>query len=176
MGLFLQTAILPHCSEETAHSAIQSLAQKDTSLELDGAGCKFFSSSKGVQILFNEGCAGYDSLSDGLSKLTGSSILLLYIYDEDFWGYFFCENGTELDRFTPMPDYFGEVEDPDTPNAALIAAHFGVSEEVVARYLITWTNEDLEGERKASDDDEFCVGDCWQMSDFMKKLGWPYRW
>lgn len=177
MGLFLQTAILPGCGEEKARSAVSALAQKDGSLELDVSGCKFFSSSKGVQILFNENCAGYDSLSDGLSELTAGPVMLLYIYDGDFWGYFFCDNGTELDRFTPMPDYFGEDEDPGpSGNAALIAERFGVPEEVVARYLVEWTDEDFEGEHRACEDDEFHIGDCWQTVDFMAKLGWSYPW
>ncbi|MDE6589753.1 MAG: hypothetical protein K2K53_05295 [Oscillospiraceae bacterium] len=175
MGLFLQTAILPRCGEETARSAVTALAQRDGSLELDVSGCRFIPSDKGMQILFNDSCAGYDSLSGGLSELTGGPVMLLYIYDEDFWGYFYCENGKELDRFTPMPDYFGEVEDPEpSGNSALIAERFGVPEEVVARYLVTWTDGDFEGARKASPDEEFPVGDCWQMADFMAKLGWPY--
>ncbi len=178
MGLFLQTAILPTCGEEQSRRAIESLAQQDPSLELELTGCKFFPSGSGVQVLFNEGCAGYDALAGGLSKLVGGPVLLLYIYDEDFWGYFFCENGRELDRFSPMPDYFGdEVDFPDpSGNAALIAERFGVARDVVAPYLVTWTDEDFEGERKVSDDDECPMGDCWQMADFMEKLGWPYRW
>lgn len=28
--------------------------------------------------------------------------------------------------------------------------------------------------RKAYPDDEFGMGDCWQMADFMRKLGLPY--
>ena len=177
MGLFLQTAILPSCGEEKARSAVSALAQKDSTLDLDVSGCKFFSDNNGVQVLFNEYCAGYDSLAKGLSELAGTPVMLLYIYDEDFWGYFFYENGAELDRFTPIPDYFGEESGPDASgNSTLIAERFGVPEEVVARYLTVWTDEDFESERKASEDDEFIAGDCWQMADFMAKLGWTYRW
>jgi len=177
MGLFLQTAILPHCGEEKARLAVEALAQADQDLCLEASGCRFFPCDKGVQILFNENCCGYDALAKGLSEKTGLAVMLLYIYDEDFWGYFFYENGTELDRFTPMPDYFGNAPDgPDASgNCALIASRFEIPEETAAAYLFPWTDEDMEGERKAFDDDEFCVGDCWQMADFMSKLGWPYQ-
>ena len=178
MGLFLQTAILPGCSEETAHNALITLAQRDGALDLDASRCKLFLHPSGVQILFHEDCAGYDPLARGLSELTGTPVLLLYIYDGDFWGYFFYENGAQLDHFPPIPDYFGQQAQDFEPsgNSALIAQHFSVSEEIVARYLITWTDADMEEARKACDDDAFCTGDCWQMADFMAKLGWPYRW
>ena len=28
---------------------------------------------------------------------------------------------------------------------------------------------------KAYEGDEFTLGDCWQMADFMRKLGYPYE-
>ena len=179
MGLFLQTAIVPDCDEGTARTALQNLAEReDLSMNLDVSGCRFSSNDKGVQVLFNDWCTGYGHLAENLSKETGRAVLLLYIYDDDFWGYFFWENGIELDNFAPLPDYFGEEETiPDlSGNAALIASRFNIPEEVAARYLITWSLDDLEGEKRAFDDDEFCIGDCWQMADFMAKLGWNYPW
>ena len=180
MGLFLQTAIIPDCDEEAVRGALEGLAQGGNPMELDISGCRFSSNDKGVQVLFNEYCEGYGELAERLSKATGRAVLLLYIYDEDFWGYHFCENGVETDRFMPIPDYFGDESFADASgNAALLAARFNIPEEDAARYLIPWSPDDTDGleeGRKAFDNDEFPIGDCWQMVDFMAKLGWPYPW
>lgn len=177
MGLFLQTAIIPNCDEETVRGALERLAPKKD-WGLDVSGCRFVSNDKGVQVLFNDYCSGYGELAEDLSKETSLGVLLLYIYDDDFWGYFFWENGVELDNFVPIPDYFGEEETTLdlSGNAALIAERFNTPEEVVARYLITWSLDDLEEGQKSSDEDEFPIGDCWQMVDFTAKLGWPWPW
>ena len=79
----------------------------------------------------------------------------------------------------PIPEYFSddETEAVHAPgNAALIAERFHVPVESVARYLTSWALDDLDGAEKAYDIDEFPYGDCWQMVDFMAKLGWPWPW
>ena len=178
MGLFLQTAIIPHCDEKTVRGVLESLAQSEDSMELDVAKCLFSANDKGVQILFNDYCMGYERLAECLSKETGRDVLFPYIYDGDFWGYFFCKDGALADQFVPIPDYFGEEAAlPDVSgNAALIAERFHVSEEDVARYLTSWAPDDLDGAEKAFGEDRFPYGDCWQMVDFTAKLGWPWPW
>ena len=170
MGLFLQTAVIPGGDEKEVRGAVERLAQReDLDMNLDISGCRFSSNGKGVLVLFNDWCTGYENLAKSLSQETGKAVLLLYMYDGDFWGYFFWENGVELDNFSAVPDYFGEDERiPDlSGNPALIAARFNIPEEDAARYLVNWSLDDLDGEEKAFEDDEFPVGDCWQMADFM---------
>ena len=175
MGLFAQTAVIQNCDENTARTVLERLApEKDWNLDVSE--CKFVAKDKGVQILFNDWCSGYEEMAEVLSKETGRDVLLLYIYDGDFWGYFFCENGVLTDQFMPIPDYFDE-DNPVTDasgNAALIAERFHVPEETVARYLTSWALDDLDGAEKACDADEFPYGDCWQIADFLAKLGWPW--
>ena len=178
MGLFLQTAIVPGGDEKTVRSVLEGLApQKDWNLNLSE--CKFVTNDKGVQILFNDYCMGYERMAEVLSKETGRDAMLLYIYDDDFWGYFFCENGVMLDQFMPIPEYFSDDPAEAVPapgNAALIAERFHVPAETVAPYLTSWALDDLDGAEKAHEADEFPYGDCWQMVDFMAKLGWPWPW
>ena len=106
----------------------------------------------------------------------------LYLYDDDFWGYFCCENGELLDEFNPMPDYFEEASEEERQrvagNSALIAERFQVPEAEVAGYLKAWPEDILDADEteKAYESDEFSQGDCWQMADFMAKLGYPYDW
>ena len=177
MGLFLQTAIIPGCGEIMARDVLERLApQKDWNLNVSE--CRFAANDRGVQIFFNDWCSGYEDMAECLSKETGRDVLLPYIYDGDFWGYFFCEDGMLADQFMPIPDYFDEENPvPDASgNAALIAERFHVPEESVAPYLTSWALDDLDGAEKAFEGDEFPYGDCWQMVDFMARLGWPWPW
>ena len=177
MGLFLQTAVVRNCDENTARTVLERLApEKDWNLNVSE--CRFVSNDKGVQVLFNDWCSGYEEMAEVLSKEIGRDVLLLYIYDGDFWGYFFCENGVMLDQFMPIPDYFDEKNPvPDASgNAALIAERFHVPEGDVAPYLTSWALDDLDGAETAFKEDEFPFGDCWQMVDFAAKLGWPWPW
>ena len=178
MGLFLQTAIVPGSDEKTVRGVLEGLApQKDWGLELSE--CKFVTNDKGVTVLFNDYCMGFERMAEVLSRETGGDAMLLYIYDGDFWGYFFCENGALRDQFMPIPQYFSDDPAKAVPapgNAALIAERFHVPAEDVAPYLTTWALDDLDGAEKAFEEDEFPYGDCWQMVDFMAKLGWPWPW
>ena len=66
MGLFLQTAIIPHCDENTARSVLERLApEKDWNLDVSE--CKFVSNDTGVQSLFNDWCSGYEEMAEVLS-------------------------------------------------------------------------------------------------------------
>ena len=119
MGLFLQTAIIPDCSEATLRKAVAAVAEKyscelespdfDESsefhiLDLMPDDCKYQSAQNGISILFNEDCMGYESLAGALSEELGKAVLLLYIYDGDYWGYFLYDKGLEIDQFVQMPD------------------------------------------------------------------------
>ncbi|MDE7225207.1 MAG: hypothetical protein K2O34_15680 [Acetatifactor sp.] len=180
MGLFLQTAIIPDCGLQEAQEAVKNAEEwLDT---LDPAQCCYRETEQGTIVLFNEDCCGYEELAIQLTTNLPSPVLLLYIYDEDFWGYYFYEKGAELDQFSPMPDYFEDCSPQERQrcagNSALLARYFSVEQESIERYLRQWTPEMViqyeEDEEKAYPDDEFGQCDCWQMADFMRKLGFPY--
>ena len=108
--------------------------------------------------------------------------LLCYIYDDDFWGYFLYQSGQELDVFQAIPDYF---EEPSPEKRARLAGNSGVLSQVFAvdasrmeQYLQAWTEDMVESEevQLAYPEDTACIGDCWQMTDFMVALGYPYTW
>ena len=117
-----------------------------------------------------------------LSAQVGGLVLYLYIYDDDFWGYFCCEDGKLLDEFNPMPDYFEEVSEEERTrvagNSALIAERFHVPEAEIERYLTAWTEDvpDADGLPKTYESDGASVGDCWQTTWFMEKPGCSYGW
>ena len=177
MGLFLQTVILPRTHQGEAAAAMEKIAEENPDFELDPKECQYLQREGGAQILCE--CIGYDSLAEALSLKIPQPVLLLYIYDEDFWGYYLYENGKELDQFCPMPDYFEEVSQEERSqqagDSAILSRYFGVTPESVQKYLCFWTEEMLEGEGKAYPEDEASQCDCWQMADFMNKLGFPYE-
>ncbi|MCI9595441.1 MAG: hypothetical protein HFG51_15225 [Lachnospiraceae bacterium] len=183
MGMFLQNVLILDCDEMTAKAALKKVEQiSDSSmLELVPNECRFQQFPKGISILLNDRCCGYDSLAQILSETTMKPVMLLYIYDDDFWGYCFCDKGKPLDVFTPMPDYFEEVSEKTrqevSGDSSLIASYFKVDEEEIKNYLIIWDEEKMENfEEKAYPDDECGQCDSWQVVDFMRKLGFPYEW
>ena len=180
MGLFLQTAIIPGCEVSQVREAVENVADRmDT---LDPTQCSYRQLECGSMVLFNEDCCGYEELAIELSEKLPSPVLLLYIYDDDFWGYYFYEKGKELDQFSPMPDYFEDCSPQEMQrcagDSALLARYFSVEQGSIENYLRQWTPDMVEqygeDEEKAYPDDEFGQYDCWQMADFMKKLGFPY--
>lgn len=196
MGLFLQTAIIPDCIESAVRDAVATVAEQYAH-PLEGGGyneadtyhiidlipkdCKYQSAKGGVSILFNEDCIGYEGLASSISEELGKAVLLLYIYDGDFWGYFLYDKGLEIDRFVPMPDYFDETTPDDMAqmrgNAGIIAKYFHVDKASIEKYIVFWTNAMRRSySEKAYADDEFGQCEDWQMVDFMRKLGYPYEW
>lgn len=177
MGLFLHTAIIPDCELWEVQEAVKNVEEwLDT---LDSAQCSYRKLEHGCMVLFNEDCFGYEELAIELSSNLSSPVLLLYIYDGGFWGYYFYEKGVELDRFSPMPDYCEDYFPQDRQrcagNSALLAQYFSVEQESIERYLRQWTPDmETQYEERAYSDDEFGQCDCWQMADFMRKLGFPY--
>lgn len=190
MGLFLQTAIIPACKEEEAKNLVKTVAEKYShpfSISAKSCGmqydiadlfpeeCKYKEFKNGTSILFNHRCVGYGDLAGAISKECGKAVLVLYIYDGDYWAYELYDNGEEIDQFDPVPDYFGEVSEKAIQkfkgNPDMIAKYFSVNKADIEKYLIFWSDT---SDEKAYEDDEFAYSD-WQMADFMRKLGYPYE-
>ncbi len=190
MGLFLQVMIIPACKKEEAKTFVKTVAEKcsrklhnsktaDTIkydiVDLCPDECEYKESADGVSILINNGCIGYGALAGAISEECGKAVLILYIYDGDYWAYELYDNGEEIDQFDPIPDYFGEVSEKAIQkfkgNADIIAKYFSVDKAGIEKYLIFWSDT---SDEKAYEDDEFGYSD-WQMADFMRKLGYPYE-
>ncbi len=172
MGLFLQTILFPDGSALLCRSKLQAAAQnRDFAIDLNG--CRWHVYEKGPAVLMNDGCCGYEDLAKELSTALSGPVMMLFVYDGDYWGYFLWEKGAEIDRFQALPNYFGAGSPPDRPgNAALVAGRFGVERETIERYLLPWDKEAM-GSR-AYEGDTATIGDCWQIADFMDALGFDY--
>jgi len=118
----------------------------------------------------------WDDASNFLSVTLKTPVLSLHVHDGDFWMYILFANGQPIDRFNPVPDYFGEDQDESawSGNASLLARTWpNVTEAQVANYLQRWETEDDAG-GKAYPDDEYETGVDWQIVDFMRKVGLIY--
>ena len=172
MGLFLQTVLFPGGNELLCRSRLQVAAQNEE-FRLALGSCRWHLYEKGPAVLLNDGCCGYGDLAQALSAQLPGPVMLLCIYDDDFWGYWLCQGGRELDSFAALPDYFGAGSPTNKPgSASLVAQSFGVETKAVENYLIPWTEERMGS--LAYEADTATAGDCWQLTDFMKALGFDY--
>lgn len=177
MGIFLHTVLFPGGDELKCRTALQRAAQEpDFSLHLDG--CRWHLFDKGPAALLNDGCCGYEDLAKRLSSPLPSPVMVLYIYDDDYWGYFLYQNGMELDRFASLPDYFEPGSPPDRPgNAPLLARIFSAAPGDIEPYLLPWPQAAAASDEEdvyACEGDFYAVNDSWQMTDFMEALGFDF--
>lgn len=160
MGIFLHIALFPGGEESECRAAIQQCAD-DSQLNIQIEDCHWNLFEKGAAVQLNDYCCGYETLAERLSTLLSCPVMILYIYDGDYWGYDLWRKGAEVDRFASMPDYFAPGSPTDRPgNAYAVAQCFEVSPKDVERYLLPWGEENMY--------------DCWQMADFIKALGFDY--
>ena len=181
MGLFLSTLIVKDQPAEPIRDFLEH-TEDAAEWDLDPSECDYQAAPGGTSVLLSEMCSGYDDLTQKLSSHLHAPVMMCYIYDDDFWGYFFFDDGKEVDRFSPIPDYFEELSKSEmhcwAGNAKLLSKYFGVAPDQIQNYLTHWTEDlfDAEEEVSAYPQDEYGIGDPWQMSDFMAALGFPYQW
>ena len=178
MGVFLQTALFPGCEESAARDAVETAA-KNPAFQINLKTCRYAQSFEGTQVLMEGDCLGFATLAKALAGLSENPVMLLYIYDGDFWGYDFY-GGKEEDHFRTRPDSFGPVNPREkqrlSGNPAALSGWLPTWDmEMMRRYLVHWSDLDKEElEETACPGDQFPYGDCWQMTDFMARLGFPW--
>ncbi len=173
MGLFLHTMLFPGGNGTDCFAALQRCAaEPEFFIQMEH--CCWHTYEKGPAVLLNDGCFAYEIPAD-LSASLNVPILSLYTYDDDFWGYELWQNGTILDEFISVADYFGENEPPKPGDAQLIGLCFHVPPETVERYLVPWKEADIGKNLYAYNGDQAVIGDCWQIADFMDAIGFDYN-
>lgn len=121
----------------------------------------------------------WDSASEHLSQSLRVPVFSFHIHDEDLWTYVLFDKGQEVDHFNPIPDYWSEkISDEErriwAGDAKAVAQHWpDLKTEQIAKYLARWDLDD-DKPKKAYADDQHPPGDCWQLLDFMRRLGLKY--
>lgn len=183
MGFFLQMSGIIGASSEEVFKALQSFAADQV---MDCEPAKGTADDLGIGVIAQQGdnttvlypddFDDWDEASMHLSASLSKPVFSLHIHDGDLWMYLLFDNGDEIDRFNPIPEYWKEgmsEEELDEwkGNAELVAQLAEVaSADAIRKYLVRWGLDEL-GDEKAYPDDEFGIGDCWQVRDFMSKLG-----
>ena len=89
------------------------------------------------------------------------------------------DNDEQVAQFNPLPEYWDDgISDEEraswSGDAESIAFHIpGVAPEAIRPYLRHWDLAE-EDPGKAFPEDQFHFNDCWQMCDFLKRVGLKY--
>jgi hypothetical protein len=129
-------------------------------------------------VLYPDGFTSWDEVSKFLSLELRKPVFSFHIHDGDLWMFVAFRDGKEAAWFNPIPDYWGGIDDAErnrwAGNAESVASLVpGLAASSIERYFVPWT-EDLAAGQKSYDDDEFAIGVDWQLTDFMRRLGFAY--
>ncbi len=132
-----------------------------------------------VTVLYPDEFVGWDEASSILSASLGAPVFSLHIHDGDLWMYVLFVDGEAVDHFNPLPDYWSDeitreecahwAGDPEV----IAKVWKGVDVASIEKYFVTW-DLDQDEPGKAYESDRFGFNDCWQLTDFMQKLGLSY--
>lgn len=133
-----------------------------------------------VTVMYPADFMNWDEASAYLSQSLQRPAFSFHIHDGDLWMYTFFVNGEGADCFNPTPEYWGDISDEEmhqwTGHGETLCRHWpNLKGEQIEKYLIHWDLDDVgQQDRKAYPDDKFCIGQDWQLCDFMRKLGLTY--
>ncbi len=130
-------------------------------------------------VLYPDGFSDWDDLSKFLSVELKTPVFSFHIHDGDLWMFVAFDNGQEVAWFNPIPEYWKEVDDAErhrwAGNPQAVASLVpGLDTASIERYFVPWGEDVFASEQKSYDDDEFAIGVDWQLTDFMRRLGFVY--
>lgn len=180
MGVFLQNALFPGCDESAARAAVEAAA-REPGFHIAPENCRYAQNHEGTQVLIGGNAPDAALLARALSDASENPVMLLYIFDGDYWGYDFCA-GKEEDHFSTLPDYFRPASQEEKQrlngNPDVLLGWFPVWDiSRIGNYYVHWSDLDtweLEDGLTAYPNDQYPYGDCWQMLDFAARLGFPW--
>lgn len=136
-------------------------------------------SASGVTVMYPDSFLGWDDASAFLSEHLNTPVFSFHIHDGDLWMFILYERGEAVAQFNPIPDYWDDSVSSDeieswSGDAESVARHIpNLQPANIERYFTRW-DLDADAPAKAYPDDEFTYGDCWQLSDFMRRVGLQY--
>ncbi|MGA2258551.1 MAG: hypothetical protein ABSG53_28130 [Thermoguttaceae bacterium] len=186
MGLFLAMSGVANSTQATVEDALRAYAtERGGTLEALGSSADLSEalliaeSGNHVTVMYPGDFVQWDAASEYLSQTLGTSVFSLHIHDEDLWMYVLFSKGKQVDQFNPIPNYWlrkmPENERQEwSGKAAVVGQHWpDLEPESIGNYLFEWDLED-DLKEKAYPDDNFPFNDCWQVTDFMRRLGLVY--
>ena len=186
MGLFLAMSGVANSTKAAVEDALRAYATErggtlETVGQSDDPSEALLIAQLGnhVTVMYPGEFVQWDDASQHLSRTLGTFVFSLHIHDEDLWMYILFSKGEQVDQFNPIPDYWSEkMSEAEMQEwagrAAVVGMHWpDLEPETIGNYLFDWDLDDEEPD-KAYPDDEFTFNDCWQVTDFMRRLGLAY--
>ncbi len=186
MGLFLAMSGVANSNRAAVEEALRAYAtERGGTLETVGKSTDpsdallIADLGNHVTVMYPDEFVQWDEASQYLSKALNTSVVSLHIHDEDLWMYVLFSKDEQVDQFNPIPDYWSDkLSDAERQawagNAAIVAQHWpGLVPEAISNYLFQWDLNEYDSDN-AYADDEFPYNDCWQITDFMRRLGLAY--
>lgn len=135
--------------------------------------------SSKCSVLYPWGFLGWDEASQHLSAQLNVPVFSFHIHDGDLWTFVLFDKGEQVAQFNPLPEYWDDRISAEertlwSGDADAVASHVpGLSAAAIKLYFKHWDFEDMNPGR-AYPSDRFAYRDCWQLCDFMEKLGLKY--
>ena len=125
-------------------------------------------------LLLPPGVTDVEGFSREISKALRGPVLWCHVHDGDFWRYVLFDAGAEVDRFVPLPRYWGPQPREEVAKAQGEASRFvdhwpDVAVPTIKPYLRFW-KQIRSQKSKAHHDDAFGYHDCRQLVDFLGRL------
>lgn len=186
MGLFLCMSSVVGADKAAVAASLQSFIKghggtfrEDPTAESEDRTAFIAQSARGTSVLYPVYFEYRDEASAHLSTNLGKPVFSFHEHDGDFWMFTLFVNGEPAARFNPIPEYWGELDEDEAaswlPSEQEIAAHVpGVDATTLSPYLVRWPDDGSLDGKKAHADDEFTYGEDWQLTDFMRRLGFVY--
>jgi len=149
------------------------------SLQGNAASAPIACSKTRTLVMFNEHADGISEICQRLSVVLSAPVFYLHVHDDDLWMYEFFVGGEAVDRFNTKPDNWSTVDEVEERrwkgNPDTIAQHWpGAKADLISRYLVNHSKDKVAPQSKAYKSDKAPYWDCWQIADFMEKLGVPF--
>lgn len=130
-------------------------------------------------VLYPWGFLGWDEAAQHLSSRLNKPVFSFHIHDEDLWMFVLFDKGKQVAQFNPLPEYWDDRISAEerrfwSGDADVVASRVpGLSSAAIKPYFKHWDFEE-ENPGKAFPEDVFAYQDCWQLCDFLDKLGLKY--
>lgn len=185
MGLFLSMSAVVDADKDAVAAALSKFAQsRDGSCHLapgkkteDPNTLVLFEQNRRSTIVYPGEFFDWDAASQFLSAELKTPVFSFHIHDGDLWTFIAFADGEPATQFNPVPDYWDSSNEEACAwagNAVKVASLVpDVDSKIIEPYLTRW-NFEPEEPKKAWPDDEFATLDCWQLLDFMRRLGFKY--
>lgn len=186
MGLFLAISGVVGAENESVESVLHEFAEtrggalhRSARNTEDPNTLVLLGNKSRCSVLYPWGFLEWDEASRHLSLHLGLPVFSFHIHDGDLWMFVLFDKGEQVTQFNPLPEYWDDsISDEErgswSGDAESVAARIsGLSPDAIRPYLRHWDFAE-EDPGKAFPDDKFHFQDCWQLCDFMRRIGLKY--